>query len=261
MNPTSHRQYHRCLVATPAKNSHGLRSRARNREKYPRTICQAQDVEVKTEYYNRIMMEKMNWSNPYEYHFDRCLYYHEVDRNLLCGGQPRHEDDIRLLLEEERVTAIVNLQQDKDMAYWGVDFNDVQAAAAQRGVAIHRRPARDFDPESLRKMLPAAVKCVDDCLQRGERVYVHCTAGLGRAPAVCIAYMYWFGAYQLDEAYKRLTDIRPCGPKRDAIRGATYDLLDHRPFHEFAHLPSRAWAFLNHHDKENLQKKVRLLKE
>ena len=25
----------------------------------------------------------------------------------------------------------------------------------------------------------------------GKRVYVHCTAGLGRAPAACIAYLYW----------------------------------------------------------------------
>ena len=33
------------------------------------------------------------------------------------------------------------------------------------------------------------------CLQ----VYVHCTAGLGRAPAACIAWMYWFGDRQLDE--------------------------------------------------------------
>jgi protein-tyrosine phosphatase len=24
------------------------------------------------------------------------------------------------------------------------------------------------------------------------RVYVHCTAGLGRAPAVAIAYLFWF---------------------------------------------------------------------
>lgn len=62
-----------------------------------------------------------------------------------------------------------------------------------------------------------------------RRVYVHCTAGLGRAPAVCIAWLYWYGPYlSLGEAYKHLTDIRPCGPNRDAIRGATYDILDDR---------------------------------
>ncbi len=30
---------------------------------------------------------------------------------------------------------------------------------------------------------------------------------------------------QLDEAYTFLTSIRPCGPQRDAIRGATFDVL------------------------------------
>ena len=38
------------------------------------------------------------------------------------------------------------------------------------------------------------LRCMQ-CLQ----VYVHCTAGLGRAPAACIAWMYWFGDRQLDE--------------------------------------------------------------
>ena len=28
-------------------------------------------------------------------------------------------------------------------------------------------------------------------LGTGKRVYVHCTAGLGRAPAACIAYLFW----------------------------------------------------------------------
>ena len=55
-----------------------------------------------------------------------------------------------------------------------------------------------------------------------------CTAqpAWGRAPAVCIAFMYWFSHYtSLDAAYTHLTSIRPCGPKRDAIRGATYDMM------------------------------------
>ena len=65
------------------------------------------------------------------------------------------------------------------------------------------------------QVLPAAYLCA-----ASSRVYVHCTAGLGRAPAVCIAYMYWFGARDLDGAYNHLTSVRPCGPKKDAIRGA-----------------------------------------
>lgn len=88
-------------------------------------------------------------------------------------------------------------------------------------------------------------------------MYVHCTAGLGRAPAVCIAWLYWCGPFlSLDDAYGHLTSIRPCGPNKDAIRGATYDLLDDRPFDTFASLPDRTWAFMNDGDKARLQARM-----
>lgn len=60
--------------------------------------------------------------------------------------------------------------------------------------------AVDFDGHSLRKSLPVTVRVLNDALSRGQRVYVHCTAGLGRAPAVCIAYLYWYHDFTLDEA-------------------------------------------------------------
>lgn len=53
--------------------------------------------------------------------------------------------------------------------------------------------AKDFDPDSLRSILPKAVSSLDWAIEeRKGRVYVHCTAGLGRAPATAIAYMFWF---------------------------------------------------------------------
>lgn len=90
-----------------------------------------------------------------------------------------------------------------------------------------------------------------------RRVYVHCTAGLGRAPAVCIAYMYWFNDMGLDQAYKALTDVRPCGPKRDAVRGATYDVLSpNNDFHAFERLPKDAYASLSEDDRFALQYRI-----
>lgn len=40
-----------------------------------------------------------------------------------------------------------------------------------------------------------------------DRVYVHCTAGLGRAPAVCIAYMFWFKDMGLDEVSTQVASL------------------------------------------------------
>ena len=87
-------------------------------------------------------------------------------------------------------------------------------------------------------------------------MYVHCTAGLGRAPAVCIAYMYWFTGLSLEEAYGRLTSVRPCGPKRDAIRGATHDLLSPEGPDAFARQPAHAWTDLDAADRFAVQFKV-----
>jgi len=45
--------------------------------------------------------------------------------------------------------------------------------------------------------------------------------GLRRGlPQVCIAYLFWYTGRDLDDAYRHLTEIRPCGPKKSAIRGA-----------------------------------------
>ena len=103
----------------------------------------------------------------------------------------------------------------------------MQARCAAVGVEHVRRPTRDFDAASLRLSIPTAVAALETSVYAGRRVYVHCTAGLGRAPAVAIAFLYWFDprGLTLDAAYAAVTSKRPCGPKREAIRGATYDLV------------------------------------
>lgn len=57
-----------------------------------------------------------------------------------------------------------------------------------------------------------------------------CVAGLGRAPATALAYMYWLRGWQLPEALEALTSKRRCSPRVEAIRAATADLLtDSKP--------------------------------
>ena len=85
----------------------------------------------------------------------------------------------------------------------------------------------------------------------GGRAYVHCTAGLGRAPAVAIAYLYWFDprGLSLDQAYAHVTSRRPCGPKREAVRAATFDIITGGRSDDFAKVDGekkkkkkKAWA-------------------
>ena len=47
-------------------------------------------------------------------------------------------------------------------------------------------PCSDFDPFDLRMQLPLAVARLHHAITTHGHAYVHCTAGLGRAPAVAV---------------------------------------------------------------------------
>ncbi|TYI29313.1 hypothetical protein ES332_A05G307700v1 [Gossypium tomentosum] len=125
-----------------------------------------------------------------------------------------------------------------------------------------RTPARDFDPDSLRNILPKAVSSLEWAIAEGKgRVYVHCTAGLGRAPAVAIAYMFWFCGMNLNTAFEALTSKRPCGPNKRAIRGATYDLAKNDPWKEpFENVPEHAFEGVADWERKLIQDRVRSLR-
>lgn len=169
----------------------------------------------------------------------------------------------------------------KDPDYWGVDTASIHKTINECDITFIRTEVRprlvaydillcstytfiaarqsldvqviDFDPESLRRTLPLAVHHAATAIDDGKKVYVHCTAGLGRAPATCIAYLFWFRNFNLDQAYEHLTSIRPCGPSRDAIRGATYDILSGGDWHAFQALAPHAYTTLLQEDKHMLQ--------
>ena len=48
---------------------------------------------------------------------------------------------------------------------------------------------------------------------------------MGRAPAVALAYMWWYKGIHLDDAFALLLSKRQCSPKLYAIRQAADDTL------------------------------------
>eukprot|EP00951_Prasinocladus_malaysianus_P013548 scaffold102563_cov47-Prasinocladus_malaysianus.AAC.1 len=92
--------------------------------------------------YNREMKQAMGWEHvsPFEYHFDRGLYFHEVEPNVYCGSQPRNTSDVEYLANEINVTTILNLQQDRDLEYWGVDIHSLSRRSNELGLKLVRTP-------------------------------------------------------------------------------------------------------------------------
>lgn len=214
----------------------------------------------RVEEYNTAMKRLMR--NPYEYHHDLGMNYTLITEKLIVGSQPQKAEDVDHLKEEENVAYILNLQQDKDIEYWGIDLQSVVDRCQQIGIRHMRRPARDFDGDSLRVGLPKAVSSLEWAISEGKgRVYVHCTAGLGRAPAVAIAYLFWFGDMDLNTAYNFLTSKRPCGPNKRAVQGATYDLVKDNPWEEpFENLSENAFEDIADWERKKVQDRVRSLR-
>ncbi|XP_074586878.1 phosphoglucan phosphatase DSP4, amyloplastic-like [Curcuma longa] len=177
-------------------------------------------------------------SETYSYDMTKAMgavltYRHELGMNynfiypgLIVGSclqTPLDVDKLRKI----GVRTIFCLQQDPDLEYFGVDIGAIREYAIACGEIEHiRAEIRDFDAFDLRMRLPAVVSKLYKAIKRNHGVtYVHCTAGLGRAPAVALAYMFWIEGYKLNEGHQLLQSRRACFPKLDAIKNATVDML------------------------------------
>lgn len=107
--------------------------------------------------------------------------YAEVHPDLLIGSYPQDEGDVSLLVEAG-ITRVLNLVQDGEYEEDGAR-EACAAAWSEAGIVEERLELVDFGglpPEQLEH----AVQALLAWLAGGERVYLHCRAGLQRSAAV-----------------------------------------------------------------------------
>lgn len=68
------------------------------------------------------------------------MNYTVITDNLIVGSQPQKVEDIDHLKEEQNVGYILNLQQDKDVEYWGIDLQSIINRCKEVGIYHMRRP-------------------------------------------------------------------------------------------------------------------------
>ncbi|KAF8072853.1 DSP4 [Scenedesmus sp. PABB004] len=192
-------------------------------------LPEQEEGEALSEEYTEAMQARMGTSLTYRH--EDGINYNFVLPDLIVGSCLQGPADVDRLAAEAGVTTVFSLQEDCDMEYFGIDVAAIQARCKEVGVAHVRFPVRDFDPFDLRLKLPKAVARLAKAHNPRHGVaYIHCTAGLGRAPATALAYMYWLRGWQLPEALQALTSVRTCSPRIESIRAATADLLtDSKP--------------------------------
>jgi protein-tyrosine phosphatase len=134
-----------------------------------------------------------------------------ITDSLLVGEYPRISD-IEWLKDEFRISAIHNLQDDEDLRLNGIDVIALREVCRRHQIKLVRTPIRDGSSDDMAARLGDALQSLRDLIDASERVYLHCNAGLNRAPTLAIAWLRANGGMSLNEAMAYVKKRRACGP-------------------------------------------------
>jgi len=122
------------------------------------------------------------------------LQYSKITDNIYVGPQFNHKGLAHL--QRNGIYAVVNLR---------IEFDDTA-----RGLTPPRYcylPVVD-DTSPTIEQLETGVKFIQEIMDGGGSVYIHCGAGVGRAPTMAAAYFISSGC-SLDEAIRMIRKVRP----------------------------------------------------
>jgi len=120
----------------------------------------------------------------------------EITPQLHVGGQHSGTGYERLI--ERGITAIVNMREEK--------YSD-----AKKGIGGERHlhlPTLDHTPPSIEDLIRGVAFISREIEQHKGRVYIHCRAGIGRAPSMAAAYLISTGMTR-EEALRFIKQSRP----------------------------------------------------
>lgn len=150
------------------------------------------------------------------------LTYAQILPRLFIGSHPRTIADIHRLRSEAGITAVLNIHTDDDMRSVRLDFPPLETYYKKCRIALRRTPMVEEQTE-LRAKLCSAIQALSELLAEGHTVYLHCTAGIGRAPTVAIGYLHTCLGWDLDDAIAHVKLARQCAPHVEALRLALAD--------------------------------------
>lgn len=142
----------------------------------------------------------------------------EVGDDLLMGAYPQDADDVATL-RDAGVTAVFNLVQDVEYQHAG-GREACAAALAEAGIREERIALVDYG-NLLPGHIEHAVTTVLAWLEAGERVYVHCRAGMQRSAVVSAAVV---ALHEGLDARAALAQVRARNPQADPLSHQRNDL-------------------------------------
>lgn len=155
------------------------------------------------------------------------LNWDEVRTDLVIGSCPMSVADIDSICAGTGASALLSLQSDECRGAFGIDYTLHARYGGERGVRMVNTPMLDFDPPDQRRNLPAAVRALAALLTDGHKVYVHCTAGINRAPLAVMSYLAFVELVAAEEAIAFIRRARAAAdPSWEAHQGCRDDLIE-----------------------------------
>ena len=155
------------------------------------------------------------------------LNWGEITPQILIGTCPMTKADLERIVANTGVAAVLSVQHDDCLAYWDIDYAEIRIHGEHLGLRMRRCPMRDFDIPDQQRNLAQAVRALADLQTNGHRTYVHCTAGLGRAPLTVLSYLVWIEGLLPDEAIDLIHRGRPGAvPAWEAHHGCRKDFVE-----------------------------------
>jgi protein-tyrosine phosphatase len=134
-----------------------------------------------------------------------------LENRLWVGCYPR-VDEVASLKQLD-ISAVLSLQSDGDLAEYSIPIKKLIKAYESADIEFHRIPTMDFDKQALGANLAIAVEKLEAILTpKWAKAYVHCTAGINRAPTLAAAYLIKTQQMLAIQAYDYVMARRHCRP-------------------------------------------------
>jgi atypical dual specificity phosphatase len=145
------------------------------------------------------------------------LNFGHIESDIFVGCAPQSSVDVARL-GQMRINAVLSLQSDDDFITHAIDWKKLQSAYQYNNIEIHRFAIRDFDEFDMSRRLEAPVMQLHNLLVAGRRIYVHCNAGVCRAPATVLAYLCHYRGMSIEHGLEYIRRNRPqANPYVDAV--------------------------------------------
>jgi protein-tyrosine phosphatase len=127
------------------------------------------------------------------------LKYSRVTESIYVG--PQHRINGKRALEHAGITHIINMRSEFDDELYGLTLGDVHSDN------YCYLPTIDDDPISA-EHIERGIAFISSAIESGGKVYIHCSAGVGRAPSMAAAFLISRG-YSTAEAFGLIRQTRP----------------------------------------------------